>query len=63
MHDRLIGLFFFSEEIVTRHSYLDMLELYALPQLPPETILQEDGVPPHFCHRVRNHLAREMAGR
>jgi hypothetical protein len=21
-----------------------------LPQLAPQTILQQDGVPPHFCH-------------
>jgi hypothetical protein len=33
------GLFFFSEMTVTGHSYLDMLQLYALPQLPPQTIL------------------------
>jgi hypothetical protein len=40
-----------------------MLELYALPQLPPQTILQHDGVPPHFCNQVGNHLDRKMAGR
>jgi hypothetical protein len=39
-----------------------MLELYALPQLPPPTILQQNGAP-HFCYHVRNHLDREMAGR
>jgi hypothetical protein len=42
------------EKNVTGRSYLDMLELYALPQLPPQTILQQD---------VRNHLDREMDGR
>jgi hypothetical protein len=40
-----------------------MLELYALPQLPPQTILQQNGAPPHFCHHIRNHLDREVAGR
>jgi hypothetical protein len=40
-----------------------MLELDALPQLPPQTVLQQDGVPPHFCYHVRNHLDREIAGR
>jgi hypothetical protein len=40
-----------------------MMELYALPELPPQTILQQDGAPPHFYHHVRNHLDREMAGR
>jgi hypothetical protein len=38
MHDKLIGPFL-SEETRTGHSYLDMLELYALPTLPPQTIL------------------------
>jgi hypothetical protein len=57
MHDNLIAPFFFSEETVTGRSYLDMLELYALPQLPAQTILQQDGAQPHFCH-----LDREMAG-
>ncbi|PNF24397.1 hypothetical protein B7P43_G09698 [Cryptotermes secundus] len=46
MHDKLIGPFFFSEKTVAGRSYLDMLELYALPQLPPQTILQQDGAPP-----------------
>jgi hypothetical protein len=31
MDDKLIGLFFFSEKIVVGRSYLDMLDLYALP--------------------------------
>jgi hypothetical protein len=62
MHDKLIGPFFFLEKTVTAHSYLDMLELYALPQLPPQTILQQEGATPHFCHHIRNHLNREMAG-
>jgi hypothetical protein len=57
IHNKLIGPFWFSEKIVTGRSYLDMLELYALPQLSPQTILQQDGEPPHFCHHVRNHLA------
>jgi hypothetical protein len=56
-HTKLIGLFFFYEETMTGCSYLDMLELYARPQLPPPTILQKYGVPPHVC------LNREMAGR
>jgi hypothetical protein len=58
-----VGQFFFSEKTVTGHSYLDMLELYALPQLPFQTILQQDEAPPHFGHNVRHHLDREMTGR
>jgi hypothetical protein len=44
MHEKLIDWMIFGKT-VTGHSYLDMLELYALPQLPPQTILQQDGVP------------------
>jgi hypothetical protein len=58
MHDKLTGQFFFKEKNVAGHSYLDMLELYALPQLPSQTILQQDGALPHFCHHIRNHLDR-----
>jgi hypothetical protein len=63
MHNKFIGLFFFSEKTMTGRLYLDMLELYAFPQLPPQTIIQDDVVPPHYCHNVRNHLDREMAMR
>jgi len=35
MHDTVIRTYFFSELTMTRASYLKMLELYALPQLPP----------------------------
>jgi hypothetical protein len=41
MHNKLTGPFFFSEKTVTGHSYLDMLELYVLPQLLLQTILQQ----------------------
>jgi hypothetical protein len=63
MHGKLIGRFFFSEKTVTGFSYLEILELNALPQLPTESILQQDGAPPHFCHHLRNHLDRKLAGR
>jgi hypothetical protein len=63
MHDMLTGVFFFSEKTVTGCLYLNMLELYVLPKLPSQTILQQDGAPPHFCHYVRNHLGRDMARR
>jgi hypothetical protein len=40
---------------VNGRSYLDMLELYAISQVPPQTILQQDEAPSHFCyHRVQN---------
>jgi hypothetical protein len=63
MDDKSIEPIFISGKTVTGHSYFDMLELYALPQLPPRPLLQQDGEPPNFCHYIRNHLDREMAGR
>jgi hypothetical protein len=39
MHDKFIGQFFFSEKTVTGRSYLNILELCALPQLPPQTMM------------------------
>jgi hypothetical protein len=60
MQDKLIWLFLFSEKTVNGRSYLNMLEL---PQLPSQTILQNNGAPPHLCHHIRNHLDREVAGR
>jgi hypothetical protein len=54
---------FFLEKTVMGRLYLDMLELYLLPQIPPQTILQLGGALPHFGHHLRNHLDRQMAGR
>jgi hypothetical protein len=34
-HHKLIGRLFFLEKTITGRSYLDMLELYVLPQVPP----------------------------
>jgi hypothetical protein len=62
MNDKLIGPFLFLEKTVTGCPYLDILELYALPKLPPHTILQQDGALPHFCHYVRNHLDKQRLG-
>jgi hypothetical protein len=53
---------FVSEKTVTGRSYLDMLELYALLQLPPQIILQQDGTLPHLCHHDRNHLDKRWLG-
>jgi hypothetical protein len=52
MH-KLTGPFFFSEKTVTGRLYLDMLELLAPHQLPPQTILQEMG---------RHHISATMLG-
>jgi hypothetical protein len=46
----VISPFFFMESTVTGHSYLDMLENFAIPQIPSGFIFQQDDTPPHF-HR------------
>jgi hypothetical protein len=58
MH-KLIGPIFFSEKTVTERSYLTCWRAVCAVLLPPQTILQQDGVPPHFCNHVKNHLDRE----
>jgi hypothetical protein len=63
MHDKLIGRFFSSEKTATVRSYVDMLELYALLQLPPQTILKQCGAQPHFGHHISYYLGIEIAGR
>jgi hypothetical protein len=47
---KLYGPFFFCEKTVTGTSYLDMLQLWLLPQLAADSgdfVFQQDGVPPH----------------
>jgi hypothetical protein len=44
------------ESTVTGHSYLDMLENFAVPQIPPGFIFQQDGAPPHFHRDVTTFL-------
>ena len=38
MRERIIGPYFFAEITVTAYTYLDMLQLYTVPQLPDGTI-------------------------
>jgi hypothetical protein len=40
-----------------------MLQLYELPQLPPQNILQQDGTPPHVYHHDRNQMAGRWVGK
>jgi hypothetical protein len=58
-HDGVVGPFFFAEQTVTSHSYLDMLQLYEVPQLEQqgaEVIFQHNGAPPHYSVTVREFL-------
>jgi len=52
----VISPFFFMESTVTGHSYLDMLENFAISQIPPGFIFQQDGAPPHFHRDVTTFL-------
>jgi hypothetical protein len=56
---KVYGLFFFTEKSVNGFVYLDMLQLWLLPHLQEDSdnsILQQDGAPPHFHLEVRRHL-------
>ncbi len=57
--ERIIGLYFFENENVTRENYRTMLIKYAFPQfnyLPEDYILQQDGAPPHFSTGLKPYL-------
>ena len=66
LHDRIIGPFFFCEDTVTSDVYLDMLQLFAVPQLLeyyPDVIFQQDGAPPHWSLEVRSYLEQTFPGK
>ena len=48
---------------MTCHSYLDMLENSAVPQIPPGFIFQQEGAPPHFYRDVTTFLDETFPGR
>ena len=58
----VISPFFFMESTVTEHSYLDMLENFAVPQTPPGFIFQQDSAPPHFHRDVTTFLDETFPG-
>jgi hypothetical protein len=55
---KVYGQFFFAEETVTDMTYLDMLQLWLMPQLQniPTFIFHQDGSPAHFHCEVRQYL-------
>jgi len=60
------GPFFFAEPTVTDINYLDMLQLWLMPQLQEDSeefIFQQDGAPPHFHFDVRAHVTANLPGR
>ena len=42
---------------------MDMLQLYAVLQLPVGTIYQQDGTSPHFSNNVRTFLDEQFPAR
>jgi hypothetical protein len=59
------GPFFFAEETVTGMIYLDMLQLWLMPQLQniPTFIFQQEGSPAHFhceVHRYPNTVLPDV---
>jgi hypothetical protein len=63
MHNKVIGLFLFSECTISAIVYLDMMEFYASPQLEefqPWTVLQQDGSPPHWGLLVLQFLEHRL---
>jgi len=63
---KVYGPFFFAEPAVTGINYLDMLQLWLMPQLQEDSeyfIFQQDGAPPHFHFDVRAHLSAYLLGR
>jgi hypothetical protein len=59
----VIGPFLFMESTVTGHSYLDMLKSFAVPQIPPGFIFQQDDAPSHFHRDVTTFLDETFPGR
>jgi hypothetical protein len=55
--DRVIGPYFFAERTVTSHSYLDMLELFAVPQNADDSVIfQQYGASEHYANTVTEFL-------
>ncbi|GBO16858.1 hypothetical protein AVEN_240698-1 [Araneus ventricosus] len=51
LHDRIIGPYFFSEVTVRSDNYLDLLEIFAFPQiedLQPNNVFQQYKASPHW---------------
>lgn len=55
-HETVIGPFFFVENTINGNVYLDMLQNYAIPQIPQGYVFQQDGAPPHYALHVTDHL-------
>ena len=62
---KVYGPFFFAEPTVTSINYLDMLQLWLMPQLQEDSedfIFQQGGALPHFHFDVCAHLNAKLPG-
>jgi hypothetical protein len=60
------GPFFLAEPSVTSINYLDMLQLWLMPQLQEDNkdfIFEQGRAPPHFHFDVHAHLSANRPGR
>ena len=64
--NKVYGPFFFAEKTIRHETYLDMLQLFMLPQLEQDDnmdiVFQQDGAPPHWAWDVRNFLNATFNG-
>ena len=63
---KVYGTFFFAVSAVTGINYLDVLQLWLMPELQKDSedfIFQQDGAPPHFHFDVVAHLNANLLGR
>jgi hypothetical protein len=44
----------------TRATYVDMLENYAVPQIPQRYFFQQDGAPPHYANILPDFLNEKL---
>jgi hypothetical protein len=53
----VIGLYIFTERTATSHTYLNILQLFAVPQTDDDNaIFQQDDVPAHYADIVTEFL-------
>jgi hypothetical protein len=62
--DRMTGPYFFAERTVPSHNYLDMLELFAVPQTDDDNVtFQQDGAPAHYASIITKFLDETLPRR
>jgi hypothetical protein len=61
--DSVIGPFFFKEATVTGTLYLNMLQNYAITQIPQGYFFQQDEAPPHYASTVKAFLDQQVPGK